>query len=465
MKQVRIWILNLNPSPDLAQTLHRILESSQSCFQSSIERIELFHTESVAYELSNDISQLVDLILLVLPQTASESLGDLPGSLKLTAPMIVILEHSEPSELLKLLQFGATDFIMAPLTAPEVVARISRVLEQNQIKRTIAQSIRSKIGLQQIIGENPVFLKEISKISLLAQCDTSVLIAGETGTGKELVARAIHYLGNRASLPFIPVNCGAIPTDLIENELFGHERGAFTGAFGKQDGLIQEAGGGTLFLDEVDSLSLMAQIKLLRFIQHKEYRRLGTAKLLRADVRIISASNADLEQAVATGKFRQDLYYRLNVVPINLPPLRERPDDIAILAKHFLSQCSSKFKKVFTGFSPKALEKLLFYDWPGNIRELEHVIERAVLLCGVEVIQSDHIILSPNWDTVYRGSFNEMKARVVARFERDYIQSLLIAHNGNITRAAEAASKERRTFWELIRKHKIDVQKFKFDQQ
>ncbi len=333
----------------------------------------------------------------------------------------------------------------------------------NQVtqEQNIQQELTQKFGLQQIIGESPALLAETAKIPMVAKADTSVLILGETGTGKEVVGRAIHYLSPRAGEPFVPVNCGAIPVELIENELFGHERGAFTGAGASRNGLIQEAENGTLFLDEVNTLPLLAQVKLLRFLQSKEYRPLGSTKSLHGDVRIIAASNAKLDAEVAAGTMRQDLFYRLNVVPIVLPPLRARSTDILLLANHFLAQYASRLNSPALRFSPEAQRKLLLYRWPGNVRELEHVIERVAVLSSNEVIEADEIVLSGEDNNLTRLSFQEMKRKVISQFETDYIQSLLYAYRGNISQAAQAAQKERRTFWELVRKHKIDVQKFR----
>jgi len=337
-------------------------------------------------------------------------------------------------------------------------------MEQQKIslqEQRTEQALTEKLGLQQLIGQSEVFVAETSKIPLIARSDISVLIAGETGTGKEMVGRAIHHLSRRAGKPFVPVNCGAIPVELLENELFGHERGAFTGASSARGGLIQEAEQGTLFLDEVDSLPQLAQVKLLRFLQNKEFRPLGSTKVITGDVRIVAASNANLEQAVAAGTLRRDLYYRLNVVPIVLPPLRERSTDILLLARHFLAEFAAKLDSPAEDFSPEAERKLMLYSWPGNVRELEHVIERVVVLCAEKTIQEDQIVFSGANDDLAQLSFSEMKARVVSQFETNYLQSLLVAYKGNISKAAEAAQKERRTFWELLRKHNIDVQKFK----
>ena len=315
-------------------------------------------------------------------------------------------------------------------------------------------------GLQ-LLGESPSFCAETKKIPLVAISDASVIITGETGTGKELCARAIHYFSPRAKKPFVPVNCGAIPAGLVENELFGHEAGAFTNASTSQPGLIHEADGGTLFLDEIVSLPLPSQIKLLRFLQEKEYRPLGSSKTYKANVRVIAASNVDIEKAMAHGTLRQDLYYRLNVVPIKLPPLRERREDIPLLVRHFLSKYSARFNKQVIDFSPESMQALMFHEWPGNVRELEHVVQRAVALTDQEVIRPSDIVLPRLERGTPQEPFKEAKAKFIAQFEKDYITKFLLAYEGNITRAARAAQKNRRAFWQLIRKHGIDVKKFR----
>jgi transcriptional regulator with PAS, ATPase and Fis domain len=317
------------------------------------------------------------------------------------------------------------------------------------------------IGSKQLVGRNPAFLEEIRKIHLIATSNSSVLIFGETGTGKELCAKLIHQHSHRAGNPFVPVNCGAVPVELAENELFGHKQGAFTGAEGRKPGLIQEAEGGTLFLDEIDSLPLLAQVKLLRFLQDKTYRPLGSTRERRADVRVLAATGTDPLDAVRSGRLRQDLYYRLNVILITLPPLRERKEDIPLLACHFLEKLSADLCREVPDLSSAAMRKLTSYDWPGNVRELEHVIERTVVLCGSHTIREEDIVLPQLDSKPIHESFNEAKKRFVHQFERGYIQKLLILHEGNISKAAEAAQKHRRAFWELIRKHDIDAGKFR----
>jgi len=339
--------------------------------------------------------------------------------------------------------------------------RVLRLRQHPAEEEALPQPSEEKSGLPQLLGESPAFLAEIRKIPLLAQCDVNVLISGETGTGKELCARAIHYLSPRAGRPFIAVNCGAIPVELVENELFGHERGAFTDASTAQGGLIHEAEGGTLFLDEIACLPLLAQVKLLRFLQDKEYRRLGSTKTQQGDVRVVAAMNIDLEEAVREGKLRQDLYYRLNIIPLVLPPLRERREDIPLLARYFLAKYAAKLNKYVTDCSPDVMQLLVLYEWPGNVRELEHTIERAVVLSEQAVIHKADIILPRVAAAAHQDSFQEAKAKVIARFERTYIQGLLLAHQGNITKAARAAQKNRRAFWQLMRKHLLDAHSFK----
>jgi two-component system response regulator GlrR len=466
MKDVNVLLFDLCPSSSLGADLQAILETSQDLnvqskeVSSRISDISLLGKE--LYCVNADFNP--DVIFLVLSPSHLKNPTQLHQcfSKDLHAqPIIVVVQECEPDEMAELLNIGVADFITPPLKAFDILPRIWRTSVHWRQKETLTWTMKEKLGLKQLVGKSPTFLEAVNKIPLVARCDASVLIAGETGTGKEWCARAIHYLSPRANRPFVPVACGAIPTDLMENELFGHVRGAFTDASIAHSGLIQEADGGTMFLDDIDCLPLLAQVKLLRFLQEKEYRQLGSTKMQKADVRVVAATNLDLEEAAIAGTFRQDLYYRLNVILLALPPLRERREDIPRLAQHFLAKYSEEFDKPITGFTSGAIERLVRYEWPGNVRELEHLIERALVLSEEPVIRRANIVLPQTKIGELKESFQEAKTRVINQFERSYIQGLLAAHQGNITRAANTALKNRRAFWQLIRKHRIDVQQFK----
>ena len=322
-----------------------------------------------------------------------------------------------------------------------------------------------------LIGTSRSFLQVTGMIPMLSLSKSAVLISGETGTGKELFARAVHYSGERKGKPFVPVNCAALPDHLIENELFGHSRGAFTGALIEKPGLFHEADGGTLFLDEINSLSIMAQSKLLRVLQEKEFRPLGSTKSRSVDVKIIAATNTDLRYLVETRQFREDLLYRLNIMSVTLPPLRDRREDIVFLANHFLKMSAIEFGKERLAIGRSAKAKLMGYAWPGNIRELQGVIQRAVAMAPGDLLEAQDLDLpnsessdlaGPTMTLVSRGmisgddSFQVMKMKVIEEFERAYLNELLSTHHGNISKAARAAKKERRAFQRLLQKHRLD---------
>jgi two-component system, NtrC family, response regulator GlrR len=464
MEQTTILLIDCNPRENTGETLETMLAASR--LGQKIRREVVMDPSQIQLnhnwfrDTTEGQSSLI-FIILHLHQIAQG--GHLIQSIKQAQPdipIIIVIEECGPEETLQLLQKGAADFVTPPLRVVDILPRVWRLLEQLSRRESKVQGLMERVGLKRLIGQTANFLAEVKKIPLIARCDSRVLIFGETGTGKEMCARAIHYLSSRSAKPFVPVNCGAIPVDLVENELFGHEKGAFTGANTARAGLIQEAEGGTLFLDEIDCLPPMAQVKLLRFLQEREYRRLGSATVRHADVRVVAASNAPFAEAVQLGRVRQDLYYRLNVVSITLPPLRERREDIPILAQHFLKIYAAEHSVDVRDFSPEAVQKLTFYDWPGNIRELEHTIERAVMFCNGPTLTEDDIIL-PGGSRQPAESFQKAKAKVIEQFEKDYIQRLLLSYQGNISRAAQAARKNRRAFWELIRKHQMDVHHFK----
>lgn len=373
-------------------------------------------------------------------------------------------DHSWPEEILAC----SKEFIFWPCSPQELTTRLDLLQPKNLDSDKVANNPTFKKQLLQfnMIGNAPSFIEIVDKIEKIALYDVPVLLYGETGTGKELVARAIHYSGSRAGHPFIPVNCGALPDNLIVNELFGHSKGAYTDAGQSQPGLVGQASGGTLFLDEVEALSLASQATLLRFLENYEYRPLGNSTTSIANVRIIAATNVELSHLCEAGKYRRDLYYRLNIIPLKLAPLRERVDDIQLLAQHFLKCCESEYKKPAKQLDSAVIHWMTNYSWPGNIRQLENLIHRCFLLCGGSVIDRDTVdegveddpdnndftdITVTNVDTTV--SFQRAKMQVIDNFEKQYLSKLMAEYHGNVTQAAKCAQKERRAFGKLIKKH------------
>jgi two-component system response regulator GlrR len=368
-------------------------------------------------------------------------------------PVLVTTMHPDAFDVFPLLEMGAADFLLPPLRSSEVVPRLKRQARVRPSGNALVERLKENIGLKQIIGESPQFLQQVRCVPRFARCDATVLISGESGTGKEVFARAIHYLSARADRPFVPVNCGALPENLMESEIFGHKRGAFTGAASDRAGLIGEAEGGTLFLDEIDCLTPQAQVKLLRFLQDGEYRSVGSEQIRHANIRVIAAANADFNQILCSGNFREDLFYRLSVLTLTLPPLRDRPGDILLLTRDFLEKQAAVTNSGPKNISLAALNRLLIHPWPGNVRELQNVLMRAIVLSDCYEIELSDLNLPEDGHAVEDQSFQTMKSRVVWRFEHDFLTSVLHAHRGNITRAALAAKKNRRAFWQLLRKH------------
>lgn len=328
---------------------------------------------------------------------------------------------------------------------------------------------------ESLIGTSRCFLQVKGMIPLLSKSKATVLIAGETGTGKELFARALHYSSERSGKPFVPVNCAALPDHLVENELFGHSKGAFTGALIEKHGLLHEADGGTLFLDEINSLNIVAQSKLLRVLQDQEFRPLGSTKSRAVDVKIVAATNTDLRYLVEARQFREDLFYRLNVLSMVLPPLRDRQEDIPELARQFVKRSAEEFGRGAIRLSPDAIRKMMAYAWPGNVRELQSVIHRAVAMAIGETLEGSdldvpdqeptgsiatHMPDRPEGIVLDPDGFQAMKVKMIDEFERAYLSKLLSSHQGNISKAARAAHKERRAFQRLLHKHGLDRHMF-----
>ncbi len=382
----------------------------------------------------------------------------------LMVPILLCLTDHTVSDNEQLLTLEIDDFSFPPFCTNDLLLRVRRLFQRcsslQEDREQARQTLMEHAALQRLIGQAPAFAAIKKQLLRLASCDVTALITGETGTGKEMCARAIHSLGPRANGPFIPVNCSAIPTELFENELFGHESGAYTDARQRRRGLIAEAEDGTLFLDEVDTLHPLAQVKLLRFLQDRQYKPLGGTGYKQSNTRLLAATNRDLRQKIKEGTFREDLYFRIKIVSVALPPLRERHEDIPSLASHFLETAIQEYHQSAMQFTRDAIQKLKHHDWPGNVRELENVIRQAVVLAEAPLISARELKLQSETSKSsysFGESFNEAKARVIAGFERTYLQQALLASGGNISQAARFAQKDRRTFFGLLKKHGLRI--------
>jgi DNA-binding NtrC family response regulator len=374
-------------------------------------------------------------------------------------PVLVMTAHGTSNNAIEAIQFGAYDFVTKPFDLDDVLVTIRRALEHTSLQKEVAR-LRSKVAdthtpSGEIVGFSAPMLEVFKAIGRVAQTDSTVLITGESGTGKELVAKAIHEHSARRNFPFAVVNCAALPENLIESELFGYEKGAFTGALNRKPGKFESAQGGTVFLDEIGELPLASQPKLLRVLQEHTFERLGGGQSVTADFRVVAATNRSLEQDVAAGRFRRDLYFRLNVVPIALPSLRNRRPDIVLLAEHFLQHYSQKHGFRVTGFTEEAILKLQRYTFPGNVRELEHIVERAVLQGGGRVITPDLVTTEDNMGSASRTSEVEKLLDLpfresVQAWERLLIDRALEAANGNKAEAARRLGIHRRLLYEKL---------------
>ena len=389
---------------------------------------------------------------------AAERLAELSQRAGAT-PVVAILAADCDEHTMRTARERTDDFLVEPIRPLELRHRIVRLVPalNRDDPPNVSDRLAGNLALARLVGRDPAFLRAVEPIPRFAQSDASVLITGETGTGKEVCARALHQLSRRRDGPFIAVDCGAVPDQLFENELFGHARGAFTDAHRDRKGLVAMAEGGTLFLDEVDSLSLAAQAKLLRFVQEHSYRPLGSERVDRADVKVLAATNRDLDAAVRDRQMRADLYFRLNVLRIHLPPLRDRAGDIPRLAQAMLEECRGTLESPPTSLSAAAMRMLTSHVWPGNVRELQNVVHRAAVACEGAVILPAHITLGtqPAAAVQDTGDFRSAKAAAVTAFERQYIETMLEKHGGNVTHAAREANQDRRAFGRFIKKYQL----------
>ncbi len=409
-----------------------------------------------------------ELVLLDIWMPGIDGIETLRRARELWPDLLVVMMsgHGTIETAVRALKLGAYDFIEKPLALEKVLLSIQHALKMNQLLEE-NRSLKARIAKDyEMIGSSPLIRQLKQQIGIAAPTNGWVLITGENGTGKELVARGIHNLSHRRDKPFVEVNCAAIPEDLIESELFGHEKGSFTGATAQRRGKFDQANEGTLFLDEIGDMSLKTQAKVLRILQERKFERVGGNRTIEVDVRVIAATNKNLEEEIAQGNFREDLFYRLNVLPFHVPPLRERRDDIPALANHFLEYFSRQESREIKALSPEALADLKNYTWPGNVRELKNLIERLVIMTPGSVISQEN--LPPNLTTRQSGDLSGQRVLGSAasnlkeareEFERDFILQKLEENDWNISRTAEIIDLERSNLHRKIKSYGIELKK------
>ena len=376
-------------------------------------------------------------------------------------PVVMMSGHGTIETAVRATKLGACDFLEKPLSYDQLLLCVRRGIETASLTQENTDPRVEREGSVEIIGESALMRELKEQIRVAAPTEGWVLITGENGTGKELVARQVHFESKRCDRPFVAVNCAAIPEELIESELFGHEKGAFTGALQTRRGKFEVADNGTIFLDEIGDMSLMTQAKILRILQDHRFERVGGTATIEVDVRVIAATNKDLEEEMAEGRFREDLYYRLNVIPFKVPPLRDRPDDIPLLADRFLTRFCTAAGGPLKKLSPDALGKLVAYPWPGNVRELQNIIERIVVMTIPESIGVQELppqIASPDREKWSRGLGSEKLADARAAFEREFLLAKLGENGGNISRTAEAVGLARESLSRKLRALGIGVE-------
>jgi two-component system response regulator GlrR len=407
-------------------------------------------------------AEVFDIALLDYKLTDRNGIALMEDLLELNPeiPVIILTAYGTIKGAVEAVKKGAYGYLTKPFDYDELLVQIRNCSEKSGLSkevRRLKNLVGERYGFDNIIGKSEAMRRVLDRVAQAAQVDSFVYISGESGTGKELIAKSLHIASSRKDGPFVPVNCAAIPESLLESELFGYEKGAFTGASQSRRGLFAQADGGTFFLDEISEMPLTMQAKLLRALSEMAFFPLGGSKMVTVDARIIAASNRNLKEEVEKGRFRDDLFYRIHVIHIPLPPLRERKEDIILLARHFLRKYGERAKKEIAGFSPRALQKLMLHNWPGNVRELENCVESAVAMAHREVITEDLIFQGGSAEQEGPRSFKDAKAE----FEKEYLVQLMEITKGNITEAGKLAGKHRADLYELLKKHDVDPRAFR----
>ncbi len=417
--------------------------------------------------------EAVDLVLsdIKLPDLDGLALLEAMKQRKPEVEVLLMTAYGSVASAVDAMKKGALDYITKPFEPDEIVLVVQRAMERMALQSKahhLQREVESLYGFANIVGTSPAMQEVYALMRKVVNSDTTVLITGDSGTGKELVARAIHYTSNRRTRRFVPVNCGAIPKDLLESEMFGHEKGAFSGAHRTKRGLIEEADGGTLLLDEISELPLDLQVKINRVLQDKQVRRVGARADRPVDVRFLTATNRDLQERVSQGLFREDLFYRINVYPIPIPPLRARAEDIPLLINHFVAKYNKTKDEGTSAIDSEAIQALQTYSWPGNVRELENAIERATLLAEEGPIKLEHLPPSilershrPSGEALVSLPYHEAVQAAAHDFSKAYLVAVLKRHQGNVTRAAKDTGIERESFHRLLKKHDVKAKEFR----
>lgn len=429
----------------------------QKILQGEVDRLVICHTAQEVFETV--AQQDVELVFLDLQLPDMDGLKVL-NVLKRTNPeidVVIITGHSSIDSAVDAIQTGASNYLRKPVRRHDLLLAVQTVRQKVYLKREndwLRQRLERQEGDCGIVGQSPPMEKLIETIKTIAPLDCNVLIQGETGTGKQLAAKAVHQLSNRRDEPFVSFNCGAFTKELVSNELFGHEKGAYTGATSSRIGLLEAANHGTVFLDEIGEMELAMQVKLLHVLEEKQILRIGATTPLDLDIRIIAATNRDLKEMVSLGTFREDLFFRLNVVALELPSLAQRKEDLPLLISHFLAKYNIKFNKSIKSFSQNAMEILANYDYPGNVRELENIVQRALALCTDDVVRTKHLP-----EDIQQFSFERADTQVLkplAEVEKDHIARVLRFTRGDRKMAAAILGLPRTTLWRRIRQYELE---------
>jgi two-component system, NtrC family, response regulator GlrR len=461
-------ILVVDDNPNLLELIRMRLESADY-------DVTAIGDEAEAVKAIRD--KLFDLCIvdLMLANGDGLALMDEFRGINPDVPTIILTAHGSIQSAVEAMRRGAYSYLTKPFEPSDLLLQIDRALENRKLNyeiKRLKDIINERYDFANIIARSGKMRAVLDVVSRIAKLDSTVHIHGESGTGKELIAKAIHLASDRKDKPFVALNCAALPESLLESELFGHEKGAFTGAVKSTRGLFTQAHGGTLFLDEIGDMPRATQSKLLRVLQERQFYPVGSEVPFEVDVRVIVATNKDLEDQVRKGLFRDDLFYRIHVIPVNLPALRERKDDIVPLLDHFLKKYSEHMKKEIKRLTPEALRKLMLHDWPGNVRELENTIEYAVAMTQSDTVTEDYILqgktlTADRAPSLLQETYDEpssgLKPLKDARdaFERDYLVHVLSMTEGNVSQAAKLAGKYRADFYDLLKKHDLKAHEFK----